>query len=161
SFSPTPTTGDPSVPDPYKDLATTWPSSCSGSCAAGPSACWTDCPTTLSPGVYTANPDPTVSPKIAMSLSTTNAIYTLSPGIYYLQGNLSISGQHITVNATGGVTLVLGGNSAIATSNNATINITAPTTGWNAGIAIWEPISTAANALAGGNITGVIYMPNA
>jgi hypothetical protein len=77
----------------------------------------------------------------------------------------------LNANPTNGVTFVMTGNNVnniIDTnkSNNVQINITAPTTGWNAGIAIWEPTSTGVNDFASGNsvivnITGVIYAPNA
>jgi Flp pilus assembly protein TadG len=158
SLSPKPTVGAPSVPDPYQGLATTWPSSCSG-CATPtvpPSCAIGSC--TLGPGVYSTD----------VVLSASGATYTLNPGVYYLQGNLNISGQNITVNGSG-VTLVLGGNSSIDATNatNLTINITAPTTGWNAGIAIWDTKQTGsnANALANPsstvNINGVIYTPHA
>jgi Flp pilus assembly protein TadG len=158
SFSPTVTTGDPKVPDPYAALAATWPSSCSGSCPTQtvPSCAGQCSAATLSPGVYPVG--------ISLNNSSSSIVtWTFNPGVYYLQGNLNISGQNIKVNGTG-VTFVLSGSLStfLINATNATINVTAPTTGWNAGIAIWEPTSTGSNALASGNsVTGVIYTPNA
>jgi Flp pilus assembly protein TadG len=149
TFSPTPTRA-PSVPDPYLGLATTWPSPppCSGSScdAGGPAPCPNgESGSCLSPGVY--------STAVTLTSST-----TLNPGVYYLLGGLSISGS---VNGTG-VTLVLGG--MIDATSATAINITAPTTGWNAGIAIWDTRLSGSNVLANPSATvkinGVIYTPN-
>jgi hypothetical protein len=93
---------------------------------------------------------------------------TIGPGIYYLSGNFEEDGSgHETVTATG-ATLVLTGTSSIVlyNPNNSTLNLTAPSSGWNQGIAIWEPNSTGSNLFASGNssianITGVIYAPKA
>ncbi|MBR0939092.1 pilus assembly protein TadG-related protein [Bradyrhizobium jicamae] len=94
---------------------------------------------------------------------------TIGPGIYYLSGNFEEDGTgHETVTGTG-ATLVLTGTSSVVlyNPNNSTLNLTAPTaSGWNQGIAIWEPNSTGSNMFAQGNssianITGVIYAPNA
>jgi len=95
---------------------------------------------------------------------------TIGAGIYYLSGNFDINknGGNQTVTANRGTTLVLTGATSIInfTPNNSTFILTAPTTGWNAGIAIWEPVSTGINQIANGNssvatITGVIYAPHA
>jgi hypothetical protein len=66
------------------------------------------------------------------------------------------------------VTLVLTGTTSIVnyTTNNSTFTLSAPTSGWNSGVAIWEPNSTGSNLIASGNssiasITGVIYAPKA
>jgi hypothetical protein len=94
---------------------------------------------------------------------------TIGSGTYYISGNLNITGSGGQTVTGSGVTLALtGATSAIDfTSNNATLTLTAPTaSGWNQGIAIWEPNSTATNQIATGNssianITGVIYTPKA
>jgi hypothetical protein len=102
------------------------------------------------------------------SFSINGPTSTLGAGLYYVSGNVNIQGnggQTVTAN---NVTLVLNGaTSAINyTSNNAALTLTAPTTGWNAGIAVWEPSSIGTNLIASGNssvaaITGVIYAPRA
>jgi Putative Flp pilus-assembly TadE/G-like len=95
-------------------------------------------------------------------------ISTLAAGIYYISGNLNITGSGGQAVNANNVTLALTGASSIInyTSNNATLTLTAPTTGWNQGIAVWEPNSTGNNLIATGNsavanITGVIYTPKA
>src|SRR5262249_5603529 len=51
------------------------------------------------------------------------------------------------------------------TAQNSTLTLTAPTSGWNQGIAIWEPNSTGVNQVGGNsatvNINGVVYAPSA
>jgi Flp pilus assembly protein TadG len=163
-YSPTPIQGAPAVSDPYAAEAENWPSVCTGSSCGPVNPNCNPCPAnaTLLPGTY--------SQGITLNQAGT---YKLNPGVYYVNG-INI-GDNITVNApcaalpcSGGVTLVLTGTSSIVVgnnTNNTTINIQAPTTGWNAGIAIWEPLSNGNNHLAGNgfiaNVTGAIYAPNA
>src|SRR5262249_38158173 len=85
--------------------------------------------TTYSPGIY----------KGGMKL-TGHANVTLSPGTYYLQGNLDLSGNS-TLTGTG-VTLVFtssnGSTYAGATiSGGANVSLTAPTSGTFSGIAMF------------------------
>jgi hypothetical protein len=154
-----PSTGDPPVADPYKTAAASWSTSGGANqtnCQTGGSTCTT----TLVPGTYANG--------ITLGGSN-NATYTMTPGIYYLGGNgFSIQTNHTTVTGTGGVTLVLTGSSSAITlgGQNSVFNIVAPTaTGWNQGIAIWEPTSNGTNNFVGNSasvtITGVIYAPNA
>jgi Flp pilus assembly protein TadG len=153
------TTGDAAVADPYATQATSWPQTCSGTCTSqsfaslcpgSPTTC------TLQPGVYNGLTLP--------GQSNNNSIYTMAPGIYYINGDLTFSGNHIQLNGTG-VTIVLTGK-IDAQSQNSSLNITAPSTGWNAGIAIFEPASdTSANVISGNSfvssITGALYTPGA
>jgi len=88
-----------------------------------------------------------------------------SPGVYYIDAGLTV-GNTSTINATGGVTLVINGNYAIALGNGTTINITAPTTGTTAGIAI-ASIRTADSTVIQRfsnneilNVKGALYFPN-
>ena len=94
-----------------------------------------------------------------------NKTLNFAAGVYYIDTRLTLSNT-VTVNATGGVTLVINGNYAISIGNNVTFNITAPTSGPTAGIAI-ASIRTATktvtqkfsnNAIL--NLTGAIYFPN-
>jgi len=96
-----------------------------------------------------------------------NVTLNLAQGVYYIDTQLSLQ-NNVIVNAnTGtGVTLVINGNYAISIGNNVTINITAPTSGPTAGLAI-ASIRTATasvtqqfsnNAIL--NLTGAIYFPN-
>jgi Flp pilus assembly protein TadG len=95
---------------------------------------------------------------------------TVGSGIYYLSGNLNLTGNasnNETVTANG-VTFVLTGATSVinSTGNHQTWTVTPPTTGWNAGLAIWEPNSTGSNQIATGNnstatFTGLLYAPKA
>jgi hypothetical protein len=162
SYHPAPTQGAPAIPDPYAAQAANWPISCGGSsCMSNPSVY--NASGTLSPGAYLDG----------ILLDGTNQTYTFSPGVYYIYssqntqlcGNvtaaLNICGQGNAVNATAGVTLVVlpgNSNSGIAATNS-TFNLTAPSTGWSAGVAIWEPLSTQTNNFTA-NVTGLICAPN-
>ena len=98
---------------------------------------------------------------------------TLNPGIYIINGGgtnaLSLSGQS-TLNATGGVTLVLTGSgtdyAGVSFSGGSTVNLTAPSSGPTAGLAFFQDRNapaTGSDSLTGGstqNITGAIYFPN-
>ncbi|WP_245315788.1 TadE/TadG family type IV pilus assembly protein [Bradyrhizobium neotropicale] len=113
----------------------------------------------LSPGCYAGS-------------VTVNAGATLNldPGIYYLDGaNLSVAGNAtITGN---GVTLVFTGSGSnwgtASIGSNATINLTAPTTGSTKGIVMYGdrnmPAGTAFNLTGGStqNFGGAIYLPKA
>jgi hypothetical protein len=111
-----------------------------------------------------------------VQIDASGVTLTLNPGIYILDGgNFSMTGG--TLQATGGVTIVLtnhavGGQPGTMTvGGNAIVNLTAPTTGATAGVAIYQDRvtctangnNTCTNSLAGGasqNITGAIYFPN-
>jgi Flp pilus assembly protein TadG len=122
---------------------------------------------------YSTHANPTISPGVycgGMNLGS-HASVTLNPGIYYLDGgSLSMTGQ-TSLSGTG-VTLVFtsssGSNYATASlTGGATLNLTAPTTGPLAGIAIFGdrnmPVGTTFK-FAGGDtqtVSGVVYLPKA
>jgi Flp pilus assembly protein TadG len=114
---------------------------------------------TLNPGCYSGS--------ITVNAGAT---LNLSPGIYYLDGaNLNVAGN-ATITGTG-VTLVFtgsGSNWGTATiGSNATVNLTAPTSGKTQGIVMYGdqkmPTGTAFNLTGGGtqNFGGAIYLPKA
>src|ERR1051326_6322251 len=115
---------------------------------------------TISQGVYCGG----ISVKAGATL-------TLNPGIYYLdQGNLSIEGNGAIVGT--GVTLVFtsstGRNYANASiASNASVNLTAPTTGLTAGIVLFGdrnmPEGTTFKLTGGStqSFGGAIYLPKA
>jgi Flp pilus assembly protein TadG len=122
---------------------------------------------------YSTNSDATIDPGVycgGISVKA-GATLTLNPGIYYLdQGNLSVEGNG-TIKGTG-VTLVFtsstGKNYATASiASNATVNLTAPTTGPTAGIVLFGdrnmPEGTTFKLTGGGTQTfgGAIYLPKA
>ena len=170
-FSPPPLEGVQPAVDPYATPSSSWPSTCSGG-ACGSQSC-SPCGASLSPGVYPNG----------ISLNSNNATYTMSPGVYYLgPAGLSVGGQQVTLNATGGVTLVFQGTSTTGSgginvaTNGFTLNLVAPSNAsqWNDGIAVWQPLPTQftpnAKAPTDGisfsknnpdlNVTGLIYMPD-
>jgi hypothetical protein len=177
TVSPTPTSGI-SLTDPFASSASSWPATC-GSCTQR--SVPTDGTYTLQPGAYPSGMmlDGTScttttgkNGKTTTKCNTNNNVtYTMQPGIYYLGGNLSVPSNGITLSGTGGVTIVLTGNNVVNVSGNgAAFNLTAPSSGWNQGLAIWEPTSTGTNNFSGGDnggnatamtVTGLIYMPDA
>jgi hypothetical protein len=114
---------------------------------------------TINPGVYCGG----------ISVNA-NAVVTLNPGIYYLDGgNLSVNGGG-TLQGTG-VTLVFtsqnkNGFATASINGNATVNLTPPTTGGTAGIVVFGdrrmPIGTDFKFNGGANqyLGGAIYVPN-
>jgi Flp pilus assembly protein TadG len=156
SLTPTPITHDPtSFADPYLNRQ--------NALLPLPSPCTTTFPSsgTVSQGCFKGG--------------TVGGTVTMNPGIYYIDGKtagLDVTG---TLNATGGVTIFLTSSTpataasiaAMTVSSNGTINITAPTTGAGAGLAIIQDdrassSSTGFNASGNANIhvTGAMYFPN-
>jgi hypothetical protein len=144
-------TGAAPTDDPYKGVDPGTPTGPARSCCKKNQDA-------LEPGIY----------KDGMKL-TNNENITLKPGIYYLQGDLELSGG---ASLTGtGVTLVFTRNSsgkyAGATINGGTnFNLTAPTSGPTAGIAMYGdpsmPLGEKTFKLNGGSnqtIKGAIYFP--
>ncbi len=93
---------------------------------------------------------------------TNGQTLNLSPGVYYIDNQLNM-GNGVTVNATGGVTLVLNGNYSMSIGNNAIINITAPATGPTAGLAIASIRTNTKTQTFSNNanltIKGALYFP--
>jgi hypothetical protein len=94
-----------------------------------------------------------------------NVKLNLAPGAYYIDQRLTF-GSNIVVNGTGGVTLIINGNYSLSITNNASVNVTAPSSGAYAGLAFFGRRDATANVtqrFANNttlNITGVIYFPN-
>ncbi len=157
------TTQAPAQPDPYANVAVPTYQSGSGTCPQSYTSNYPP-PKPLNPGVYYGG------------LNIGNGVnITMNPGVYIVQGapgclnQFSVSAA--TVNATG-VTIVLtgsGSNYATAVINNGgTLNLSAPTTGPTAGMAIFQdpnaPSSgtNTTNNFAGAkiNVTGALYFPH-
>ena len=165
----------PLVTDPYATAASSWPATCTGG-SCNTQTVPTNGTYTLQPGVYpsgmTLDGTSCTTGKKGTTCDTSNSVtYTMQPGVYYLGGSLNVPSNSITLNGTG-VTIVLTGNNVVNVSGNgATFNLVAPSSGWNQGLAIWEPTSTGTNYFSGGsggsgnatamNLTGLIYMPDA
>ncbi len=89
----------------------------------------------------------------------------LAPGVYYIDTRLNLT-NNVTVNATGGVTLVINGSYAMNVGNNLNMSITAPKSGPTAGISL-ASIRSASSSItqkfsnnATLNLTGALYFPN-
>jgi len=129
----------PQVPDP---LAAAYGSQLSVSAASAPQPGGL----TLGPGTYS-------------SLTFGSGIYTLSPGIYYVNGSIKFSGSG-TVNGTG-VTFIMTGN--LQVGGGSTLNLIAPSSGATAGLLFGSNSSGSSVTFAGNstqNIAGAIYLPN-
>lgn len=145
---PFPKTGAAALADPYAAVTL---SATGATSRTQPTGC-TTC--NLLPGRYAAG------------LNYTNgAALNLAAGIYYISTRLILS-NGVTVNAAGGVTLVVNGNYAISIGNNVTLNLTAPASGATAGIA-FASIRTASSSVTQTfsnnailNLTGALYFPN-
>lgn len=98
-----------------------------------------------------------------------SGVVTFNPGIYIIdRGVLSITSSG-TINATGGVTIILtsstGANFAtLSMSGSQTFNIRAPSAGVTAGLALWvDKRATSSTVVIGGssswNVVGAIYAP--
>ncbi len=144
-----------STADPYAGVAVPAPGACTFTNANYSSGGTTP---TISPGTY------------CNGLSVSNGVsITMTPGVYIINGG-TLNLQSGPINATGGVTIVLtGSGSNYATAqigNGVALNLTAPTTGTTAGLAILQDPnapSTGNNTFAGGatwNINGALYFPH-
>ena len=145
TLSPTPVTGVVPTSNPLGFLAApTIP----GHCSANPNLAG-NVTQTLTAGCYngiTANG---------------NINLTLSPGLYIINGPLSLTGN---VSLTGtGVTLDLLSSTSIP--GNVALNLTAPTSGTYNGVIIYQPsTNTSSLALtgnAGSTFEGIVYAPSA
>jgi Flp pilus assembly protein TadG len=128
------------VADPYKDVPTPT--------ASG--ACLSDSGSSRSPGHYCAG----------MNLKNN---VTLAPGVYYVDGgdftvnaNANISGSGVTIYLTSG--------SHVNMNGNATVNLSAPTSGTYSGMLFFgdrsAPMgSNKFNGTASSSLTGAIYFP--
>ncbi len=146
--------------DPYAAVAVPAPGTCTYTNANYSSGGTTP---TINPGTYCGAAG-------TNSLNVSNGVsVTMNPGVYIINGG-TLNLQSGPINATGGVTIVLtGSGSNYATANignGVALNLTAPTTGTTAGLAIFQDPnapSTGTNTFAGGatwNINGALYFPH-
>lgn len=116
---------------------------------AASNPCQNDNKSTLKPGTYCSG----------MSLSGNVA---LDPGVYVVQGNLKINAN---ANISGsGVTIFMSGSSTVSINGNATVTLSAPTSGTYSGVLFYgDRTGTAAqstfNGTASSLFTGAIYFP--
>ncbi|OHV69374.1 hypothetical protein LCM4577_22540 [Mesorhizobium sp. LCM 4577] len=109
----------------------------------------------------------TIQPGTYCSGMNLNGNVTLDPGVYVLQGNLKINaGAIITCTApcTDGVTIYMAGSSTVSMNGNATVTLSAPTSGTYSGVLFYGDRTGAAaqstfNGTATSLLTGAIYFP--
>jgi hypothetical protein len=133
------TTGSPYVPDPYANV----PSPSVGTCATptNPMNQGTYCGGLTFQGTVSLNP----------------GVYVINGGVLKFNANANVSGTGVTFYLTNGATLDIAGN--------ATINLTAPTSGSYSGLVFYGDRSqgNAINTVNGNStstITGAIYFPS-
>lgn len=143
------------VPDPYASVDPGTPPPCTTQNAVKP----VPGNATFSPGHFCSG----------INFSN-NFTATFQPGVYFIDGQFKVS-NNSTVNGDG-VTFVINGNYAIGDpssggiSNNAILNLKAPTTGPTAGIVFFglrSATSTVTQRFSNNtvlNLTGAIYFPN-
>ena len=145
SVSPAPTTGVPQVTDPLASLQP--PSFSAGSCVNYPAI---SSSTTLGPGCYNG-------------LTINGGTVTLNPGVYIVNGALSINGAP-TISGTG-VTFYFPPGASAQINGGGTINLVAPTSGTYDGILFYQNPSNSAQMLINGagtiNMKGIMYLPDA
>ncbi|RJT29290.1 hypothetical protein D3227_32450 [Mesorhizobium waimense] len=104
---------------------------------------------TLQPGTYCSG----------MSL---NGDVTLSPGVYVVEGSLKVNANAV-VSGTG-VTIFMSGSNTVSMNGNATVTLSAPTSGTYSGMLFYgDRTGTAADSTFNGTadslLTGAIYFP--
>jgi hypothetical protein len=133
------------TPDPYADVPS--PASCSGNASITNGG-------NYSPGQFCNGID--------IRNNASNKTLNLSPGTYVIGNKFDLS-NGVTINGTGGVTLVFRPGTTVSLGNNLVFNITAPTSGAYAGIAMMGR-NMGTNILAWNNgtfnIQGALYFPN-
>jgi len=144
TITPSPNVGVTAATDPFASMNPPSVGSCTYSSAVVVST-----NTTLSPGTYCGG----------IVTSGTETI-TMNPGLYIIKSGITESGSP-TFNGSG-VTLYFN-TGGITGSGTGGFNLTAPTTGTYAGIALYEDRSdTSGITLSGStgtNVSGVVYMP--
>jgi len=135
-----PITQAPPVADPFAGVPAP---STSGGCQNGSGS-------SLSPGVYCGG-------------LTLQGNVTLQPGVYVIEGgDLKVNAN---ANVTGsGVTIYMAGSSTVSMNGNATVNLSAPTSGTYAGMLFFgdrsgSNVSETLNGTASSAMTGAIYFP--
>ncbi|MGX5800634.1 pilus assembly protein TadG-related protein [Bradyrhizobium sp. Arg314] len=108
----------------------------------------------------------TIQPGTYCSGMNLNGNVALSSGVYVVQGNLKINAGAVITCATPctGVTIFMAGSSTVSMNGNATVNLSAPTSGTYSGVLLYgDRTGTAAQSTFNGTatslLTGAIYFP--
>ena len=149
SASPTPTTGVAPITDPLASI--TAPTRPSGPC------------TTIS---LTGNDDETIDPGYYCSISLTgNGSLIMNPGIYYIQNEITATGDEISATGNGNIiahnVMIYCKTGGIRLTGNGDFDITAPTSGPYAGMALFMDRANSSAIVLTGNgnsvSVGTIY----
>ena len=149
--SVTPSTGAAVTADPFKNL----PSPTPGTCSSGNFTAWQASPYTPAPGTYCG-----FSVGNGMSLVMSPGIYVVNGGTFSIQGGSSVT-------ATGGVTIYLTGGATVNIANGANVTLSAQSSGSYQGVLFYQDRSMTSpgnSTFAGGatmNFTGSLYFPHA
>ncbi|RWM10624.1 MAG: hypothetical protein EOR72_24375 [Mesorhizobium sp.] len=104
----------------------------------------------------------TIQPGTYCSGMNLNGNVTLSPGVYVVQGNLKINAGAVIQGS--GVTIFMAGSNTVSMNGNATVTLSAPTSGTYSGVLFYgDRTGTAAQSTFNGTatslLTGAIYFP--
>lgn len=141
----------PAVADPYADVTTSLPPSCS---VTAPVTGGT---------VGPATPGGTM--RLCGGINIAKGTLTLQRGTYYVDSIFTSVSSGAILDATAGVTLILSSGVEIKPGNGTTLNIEAPATGPFAGIAMMSRATSPTKHLVDANnlnfnIMGALYFPN-
>jgi Flp pilus assembly protein TadG len=137
-----PLTQAPPVADPFGNVPAPTP----------PAGCQSTTGPTYSPGTYCGG-------------LTLQGAANLQPGVYYMQGDLKVNAN---ANVIGnGVTIYMSGSNSVQMNGNATVNLSAPTSGTYSGMLMMgdrgctscSNTSETLNGTAASLMTGAIYFP--
>ncbi|WP_167458612.1 pilus assembly protein TadG-related protein [Mesorhizobium kowhaii] len=123
--------------DPFADLPA----------PAASNPCQNDNKATLSPGTYCSG-------------MTLKGNVTLSPGVYVVQGDFKINANAAIIGS--GVTIFMSGSSTVSMNGNASVKLSAPTSGTYSGVLFYgdrtgNSASSTFNGTADSLLTGAIY----
>ncbi|CDX40499.1 conserved hypothetical protein [Mesorhizobium sp. SOD10] len=104
----------------------------------------------------------TIQPGTYCNGMNLNGNVTLSPGVYVIQGNLKINAGAVVQG--NGVTIYMAGSNTVSMNGNATVTLSAPTSGTYSGVLFYgDRTGTAAQSTFNGTatslLTGAIYFP--
>ena len=157
NFSPAPTTGAATLPDPLASLAEP---STSGLTNYGAENLSGNSSATIQPGIYSA-----ISASGNGTLTLSSGVYIIEDGGFSVTGKASVSGTGVMIFNAGSKYPSTGGTyGSISLSGNGSYSLSPPTSGTYAGIVIFQPMDNTNGLTVSGNasgMTGVIYAPAA
>jgi Flp pilus assembly protein TadG len=158
NWSVAPNISQPTVADPYSNVAVPSFSSCNyGTPGSTYTVLGWQNPT-LKPGVYCG-----LDMGNGGSVTLQPGVYIINGGVFHDEGGTSLSGTGVTIVLTGNSTI---GYATATIDNGVTVTLSAPTTGTTAGLVFFQDPKaphTGVDNLAGGAnmvVTGALYFPS-